>query len=100
MCVPDGRHAQEKENHSITETCQCFGGKLDGGVALLAHVPEAVSLLSDAAADEADDAGPVDRLGEDVSKVSGHEDDQRFHVWGVLTPLEYVRAYHANDGPD
>ena len=69
-------------------TCQCFGGEFDSGVAFSAHVPEAVPLLSDAAADEADDTGPVDRLGKDVGEVRRHKHNQWLNVGRVFTPLK------------
>ena len=49
---------------------------LDCGVGLLGEVGEGVTLLGDPAGDEADDAGPVDALGQDEGEV-GAGDDQR-----------------------
>ena len=49
---------------------------LDGGVGLLGEVWKGVALLGDPAGDEADDAGPVDALGQDEGEV-GAGDDQR-----------------------
>ena len=79
---------KERMSNLIFLTCHSFCGKFDCCQALFAHVPESVSLLRDSAPDETDDTGPVNRLGENVSKVGSHENYQGLNVGGILTPLQ------------
>ena len=75
----DKDNAKEEEDDTVAGGGQGLDGVLDGGVALLAQVGEAVALHADAKGDHADDAGPVDQLGEEEGEVGRTEDDQWLH---------------------
>ena len=77
LVVGDGDDAEEEEDDAVGEGGQRLDAVLDRRVRLGPHVGEGVPLLHDAAADEADDARPVDALGQHVGQVAGREDDQR-----------------------
>jgi len=64
MLSLDEDDAQEEEDDAVAGGGEGLDGVLDGGVALLAQVLEPVALHGDPEGDHADDAGPVDHLGQ------------------------------------
>ena len=77
--VLDGDDAEVQEDDAVHEGGQRLDAVLHGGVGLLGDVGEGVALLHEPAPDEADDARPVDALGQDEGVVRRREDDQRLN---------------------
>ena len=71
--------SQVEENYAIAGGAQHLDKVLDGDVRFLGDVLEGVMGLDEAAADQADDAGPVEELGRHVGQVRHAKHGQRLH---------------------
>ena len=69
--VAEESNAEVEEDHAVADGAEHLDEVLDGGAGVGRDVLEGVVGLDQAAADQADDAGPVEQLGKDVAQV-GH----------------------------